>query len=87
MELQKEKLIELLTQIAPNNYVQALINIIVFLCFTNFFYVLISNVLLKLIENTKMALEDKIIDIVHKPIFFTIMILGLGLAAERLEFQ
>ncbi len=87
MELQKEKLIELLTQIAPNNYVQALLIIIVFICLAKLFDVLISRVLMKWIENTKIALDDKIIDIVHKPIFFTIMILGLGLAAERLEFK
>ena len=33
MDLQKEKLIELLTRIAPNHYVQALLIVIVSICF------------------------------------------------------
>jgi small-conductance mechanosensitive channel len=87
MELQKEKLIELLTQIAPNHYVQALLIIIVSICFAKLIDILICRFLRKWIEKTKIELDDKIIDIVHKPIFFTIMILGLGLAVERLEFK
>ena len=87
MKLQKEKLMELLTQIAPNNYVQALLIIVVSICLAKLIDILICRFLKKWIENTKVELDDKIIEIVHKPIFFTIIIFGLGLAIERLEFK
>ena len=87
MELQKEKLIELLTRIAPNHYVQALLIVIVSICFAKLIDILICRFLRKWIEKTKIELDDQIIDIVHKPIFFTIIIFGLGLATERLEFK
>ncbi|MCK5542685.1 MAG: mechanosensitive ion channel [Desulfobacterales bacterium] len=87
MEFTKESLMELLGQISPNNYVQALLIVIVSVCLAKLFDVLISKVLLKWIEKTKIELDDKIIDIIHKPIFFTIIIFGLGLATEKLEFK
>ncbi len=87
MDFTKEEFIELLTKIAPNHYVQALLIIIVSICLAKLVDVLISKILQKWIEKTSMELDDKLIKIVHKPIFLTIIVFGMGLAIERLALK
>lgn len=87
MDFTKEKFIELLTRIAPNNYVQALLIIIVSMCFAKLIDVIISRFLKKWMEKTTIEFDDKILEIIHKPVFMSIIILGLGFATERLGFK
>jgi len=87
MDLTKEQLLEYLVQIAPNHYLQAFLIIILFLCLAKIADVIITRVLAKWIKHTQLKLDDKILSIFHKPVFISIILFGLGLATERLEFK
>ncbi len=87
MGLEKEKLIELLSKVAPNHYVQALLIIFIFVCFAKIIDLFICRFLRKWIQKTKMEMDDKIIDIVHKPLFLITILFGLGFAVERLDLS
>lgn len=87
MDFTKDKFIELLTRIAPNHYVQALLIIIVSICFAKLIDVVISRFLKSWAQKTRFELDDQIIEIFHKPIFMSVMILGFGFATQRLEFK
>lgn len=87
MNMTKENMLEILSRIAPNTYVQAVLIILLFVGLAKILDIIITRVLKKLISKTEIALDDEILDIVHKPIFLSIIFLGLGLATERLELQ
>ncbi|MCD4744348.1 MAG: mechanosensitive ion channel family protein, partial [Desulfobacteraceae bacterium] len=87
MEITKESLFELLAKVAPNPYLQALLIILISLGFAKLLDVVIGSFIRKWAQKTKIAFDDQIIDILHKPIFITIIIFGLGLATERLAFR
>lgn len=87
MEFTKESLFELLAKVAPNPYLQAVLIILISLGFAKLLDVIIGSFIRKWAQKTKIVFDDQIIDILHKPIFITIIIFGLGLAVERLEFK
>ncbi len=82
-----ENMVDLLVKIAPNNYVQALLIILLFTGVAKLVDVIIVRYIKKIIKKTKIAFDDEILEIVHKPIFITIIILGLVLATQRLNFK
>ncbi|WP_027362661.1 mechanosensitive ion channel family protein [Desulfospira joergensenii] len=87
MALNKEQLLEWLSQVAPNRYLQALVIILVFAGLAKIADVMIRRVARKWIEKTTFKLDDQILDIFHKPIFISILLFGLALATERLAFK
>lgn len=87
MEIAKINLIELLAKIAPDMYIQALLIIVISLFIAKIIDVIISSFIKKWIKKTKIEFDDQIVEIVHKPIFISIIILGLILAAQRLGFE
>ena len=87
MNFRKEQLLELLSQIAPNRYLQAFLIILLFFCLAKVMDVIITRVLKKWIEKTRLKLDDQILEILHKPVFLSIILFGLALATERLEFK
>jgi len=87
MNFTKDQLLDLLAQVAPNRYFQALLIIFLFLGLAKALDVIITRVIKKWIEKTKLKLDDQILDIFHKPVFLTIILFGLALATERLEFK
>jgi MscS family membrane protein len=87
MEFSKEHLLQLLSQISPNKYLQALLIVIISLGLAKLIDVIISRFIKKWIEKTKIAFDDQLVEIIHKPIFISIIILGLGFASERLELR
>lgn len=84
MDFRKEKLLELLVQIAPNRYLQALLIILLFLGLAKILDIIISRGIKSWIEKTKLALDDQIFNIFHKPVFLSIILFGLALSTERL---
>ena len=84
MDLTKKQLLETLTQIAPNRYLQALLIIILFFGVAKILDVIIRRVIKKWIENTKITIDDQVLDIFHKPVFVSIILFGLALSLERL---
>ncbi|MCF6248837.1 MAG: mechanosensitive ion channel [Desulfobacula sp.] len=87
MYINKEQLLETLAQIAPNRYLQAIVIVFLFVGLAKILDVVVLKVIKKWIEKTTFELDDHILDIVHKPVFISIIIFGLGLATERLEFK
>ncbi len=87
MDFKKEQLLEMLVQIAPNRYVQALLIILLFLVVAKVLDVIFTRVIKGWIEKTKIKLDDQLIDIFHKPVFLSIILFGLALATERLAFN
>lgn len=87
MNFSKDQLLEILTQIAPNRYVQALLIIILFFGVAKILDFIITRFLKKWIEKTELTIDDQVLNIFHKPVFISIILLGLGLATERLEMS
>ena len=87
MNFNKEQLLDLLAQIAPNRYLQALLIIFLFFGLAKILDVIITRVIKKWIDKTTLKLDDQVLDIFHKPVFLSIIIFGLALATERLEFK
>ncbi len=87
MNFEKEQLLELLAQIAPNRYLQAVLIILLFFGLAKIIDVIITRVIKGWIEKTKLKLDDQVLDIFHKPVFLSIILFGLALATERLEFK
>lgn len=87
MEFNKEQFFEMLTRFAPNPYVQAMVIIILFVVLALIVDIIITRVIKRFLAKTAIEIDDKVVDIFHKPIYLTIIILGLALATERLEFK
>jgi len=87
MNLRKEQLLDMLAQIAPNRYLQALLIIILFVFLAKITDMVITRILRRWIERTKLTFDDKVLDIFHKPVFVTIIIFGLALATELIEIN
>ncbi len=87
MNFTKEQLLEYLVQIAPNRYLQAFLIIVLFLALAKILDVVITRVIAKWIKYTQLKFDDQMLDIFHKPVFVSIILFGLALASERLEFK
>ncbi len=87
MNFNKEHLLELLGQVAPNRYVQALVIIFLFVGLAKLTDVIITRVIKGWIEKTRLKIDDQVLEIVHRPVFLSIILFGLALATERLEFK
>lgn len=87
MTFNKEHLLELLVQIAPNRYLQAVLIILLFLGLAKIMDVMITRFIKGWIGKTRLKIDDQVLEIVHKPVFLSIILFGLALATERLEFR
>ncbi len=87
MNLNKEQLLEMLANIAPNRYIQALVIIVLFIGIAKIVDFIITRVVKKWIEKTSLEIDDQILNIFHKPIFLSIILFGLAVATERLELR
>lgn len=87
MNINKEQLIDMLVQIAPNRYLQAVLIILLFAALAKIIDVLVHGVIEKWTQKTAFNLDDHVLEIVHKPLFVSIILFGLGLATERLAFK
>ncbi len=87
MPYNKEMLFDLIAKIAPNHYLQALLIILLFLALAKIVDTIITRVIKKWIVKTSVQLDDQILEILHKPLFLSIIFLGFGLATERLELK
>lgn len=87
MDINKEQLLELLAQIAPNRYLQALVIILLFLGLAKVLDILVTRVVKGWLEKTRIKIDDQVLEIIHKPVFLSIILFGLALATERIEFK
>ena len=84
MNFGKEQLLEILAKIAPNPYIQALLIIILFYSVAKIMDVIAVRVVKRWTKKTKFTMDDEILEIFHKPVFVSIMLIGLALSTERL---
>ncbi len=87
MDITKEQLLEILAQIAPNRHLQAVVIIILFVGLAKILDVIVLRVIKKWTQKTPFELDDHVLNIVHNPVFLSVIFFGLGLATERLEFK
>ena len=87
MDFSKEQLLDALAKIAPNRYLQAVLIFVLFVVVAKIVDVIMTRFIKRLLKKTKFTLDDQILDIFHKPIFVSILLLGLAVATDRLDFS
>ncbi|MDY0311627.1 MAG: mechanosensitive ion channel, partial [Desulfobacterales bacterium] len=85
MTFSKDQLLTIIADIAPNPLLQALMIIVVFYFLAKIFDLVLVRFVRRWIARTHFTLDDDILEIIHRPVFVSIMLVGLGLAAERLQ--
>ncbi len=86
MNSQIDQFLEKIAQIAPNRYLQAVLIILVFFGLAKILDMIISRILRRWVEKTKLTLDDKVLNILQKPVLVSIIVMGLALATQRLAF-
>ncbi|MGB5421466.1 MAG: mechanosensitive ion channel family protein [Desulfobacterales bacterium] len=87
MDFNKEQLLDVLAKIAPNRYLQAVLIFILFVLVAKIVDMIMTRFIKRLLTKTKFTLDDQILDIFHRPIFVSILLLGLAVATDRLDFS
>ena len=87
MDVNKEQLLEALAKIAPNLYLQAVLIFALFVLVAKIADMIMTRFIRRLLKKTKFTLDDQILDIFHKPIFVSIVLFGLAVATDRLDFS
>ena len=77
--------LELIAKISPNIYLQALVIIFVFAVLAKTADIIMNRLLERLLKKTRITLDEQILQIFDRPIFVSILIFGLALAADRLS--
>ncbi|HDI59490.1 MAG TPA: mechanosensitive ion channel [Desulfobacteraceae bacterium] len=85
MTFSKDQLLTVIADIAPNPYLQALMVIVLFFILAKIFDLILVRFVRRWVARTHFTLDDSIFDILHRPVFVSIMLVGLGLAAEQLQ--
>ena len=85
MNFNLEHLLDLIAQFAPNKYLQALLITVVFAVLAKIADIIMTSLLGRLLKKTRITLDEKILAIFDKPIFVSILLFGLVLAADRLN--
>jgi small-conductance mechanosensitive channel len=87
MDFNKELLLDTLAKIAPNRYLQAVLIFVLFVLVAKIVDMIMTRFIKRLLKKTKFTLDDQILDIFHRPIFVSILLLGLAVATDRLDFS
>ena len=80
-----QELINQVALIAPNRYVQALIVVVVFLIAAKLVNLFINRVIRRLVSRTRVQFDDQLIDLAERPIFLSVVFVGLSIATRLLE--
>ena len=79
-------ILDTIAQIAPNRYVQALLIILLFAFLAKIVDFILTRFISRLLKKTKFTFDEQMLDIFHGPIFISIILFGLSLATDRLDF-
>ena len=74
--------IELLTNYLQIQVVQAVLCIIISIIAAKFADWIIGRILSRLVSRTSSTIDDKIIQILHRPIYYSILLMGLGISVK-----
>jgi small-conductance mechanosensitive channel len=77
-----QRLVEL---IGPNVYLQALVLAIAFTLIGKIADWILSRAIGRLAKKSKNDIDDRLVDLIHQPVFMSFVLLGLGLAAQRIS--
>ena len=72
-------------EITDSSYLNAVISVLAFVVIAKMADILVDKVLRKFTRFTKTDIDDRIIDLIHRPISFTIVIIGVVLAISYLN--
>lgn len=78
------RLIESLN-ISASPYINAILSIIAFIVIAKIADLFVDRVLRKFTKFTKSDIDDKILDTIHRPVYFTIILIGIVLAIAYLK--
>ena len=81
------KVQELAELIGPNVYLQALVIAVAFILFGKVAEWVLTRAIGKLVSRSETDFDDRLIVLLHRPIFISFVLIGLGLATERLQLQ
>jgi len=73
--------------ILDNPFLSALLYIIVFFMFAKIVDFIVSKIILRITKKTKTNLDDKIVNIIHQPLFFTIFLFGFIIAFAQFNIN
>jgi MscS family membrane protein len=71
--------------ISTSPYINALISLLLFVAAAKALDFIIDRILRKLTRFTKSDIDDKIMDVIHKPVYFTVILIGVIPAVEYLK--
>ena len=74
--------LELLTNYLQIQVVQAILCIIISILAAKFADWMIRRILFRLVSHTSSTIDDKIIQILHRPIYYSILLAGLGISVQ-----
>jgi small-conductance mechanosensitive channel len=80
-----EEIRRLAELIGPNAYLQALAIAVVFIMIGKIADWILSRAIGKIASRSRTDVDDRIISLSHQPIFMSFVLIGLGLATQRLE--
>ena len=72
-------------KISSSPYINALISVFAFVIIAKLADFFVNRVLRRFTKSTKTDIDDIIIDFIHKPVFFTVIIIGIVLAISELS--
>ncbi len=70
--------------IGPNAYLQALVIAIAFIILGKIADWILSRTIGKIASRSKTDVDDRLVSLIHQPVFMSFVLLGLGLATQRL---
>ena len=70
--------------LGPNIYLQAAAIAAVFMLAGKFADLILTKVLTRIVSRSKTTLDDDLVDLLHRPVFITFVLIGLALATRRL---
>lgn len=70
--------------LGPNIYLQAVAIAATFMLVGKIVDLILSNILKKIVSRSSTTLDDELAGLLHRPIFITFVLIGLGLATRRL---
>lgn len=80
-----EQVQQLAELIGPNIYLQALVVAVSFIAVGKLADLILSRAIGRIASRSKTDLDDRVIDLLHRPIFLSFVLLGLSLATQRIN--
>jgi small-conductance mechanosensitive channel len=80
-----EEVRKLAELIGPNHYLQALVIAVVFILIGKVADWILSRAIGKIASRSRTDVDDRLVALLHQPIFMSFVLIGLGLATQRLE--